>query len=334
MANDRRQQASDSGDGDDGNGAAGLHTAASERLAVSVDAALDTLRQESLDDRDIHHARRSLKKARAALRLLRPAWGENRYRMENEALRDAGRCLSPLRDARVLLDGFEDLSQRVEDDEAAASALSGVRTVLEQDLRVARRLMRRPSEPLEHCIGLLEAHRIRRRVAEAALIERDAPNLGDTREALRDLYRKARRQLERAEAPSGSDESVLHEWRKRVKYLLNAVADMRQHLGPRADKLIERTDAIADVLGSEHDLAVLAAKLERAPVAGRTARTDAAMDALRRLIERRRAKLRRRALAMGRRAYERKPARFLQRVLEKAPVPETGIAPSARAAMH
>jgi CHAD domain-containing protein len=334
------RQASENADGGEGDPAqtampASLYAAASERLAAAVDAALDTLHQESLDDRDVHTARRSLKKARAALRLLRPVWGENRYRMENHALRDAGRCLSPLRDARAVLDGFEELSQRVDEDGDAAPALSAVRAALEQELRLARRLMRRPSEPLERCVDLLEAHRIRRRVAESALTDRAAPATDATREALRTLYRKARRQLDRAEAPDATnDASALHEWRKRVKYLLNAVEELRSHLGPRADKLISRTDAIADVLGSEHDLAVLAARIEVAPTGHRADGGGAAMDALRRIIARRRAKLRRRALAMGRRAYDRRPSRFIDRLMEDAPMPAQDVASAEPVVTH
>ena len=294
-----------------------LYETAARRLAESVDTAVTELRQDPLDDRGIHQARRALKKARAALRLLRPAWGENHYRIENEALRDAGRCLSPLRDARAVLDGFEDLSRRLDQHADARPALSRVRTLLEGELRVARRLMRRPSEPLERCIDLLEAHRIRRRVAEAARADRGATDPDSPRDALRRLYRKARRQLDHAR--SADAEEVLHEWRKQVKYLLNAAEELREHLGPRAAKLIERTDPIADDLGTEHDLAVLADRIGAAGGAASAASADPAMEALRRLIDRRRDKLRRRALAMGRRVYQRKPARFLERVLEDAP---------------
>lgn len=299
---------------------AGLYATAAQRLADSVDAALTELHRDPLDDHAIHQARRALKKARAALRLLRPAWGENHYRIENQALRDAGRCLSPLRDARAVLDGFEDLSKRLDADGEVTPALVKVRVMLEHELRQARRLMSRPSEPLERCIDLLEAHRIRRRVAEAAQTERGGSDPEAPREALRRLYRKARRQLDRAEHRASTGTDALHEWRKQVKYLLNAAADLRAYLGPRADKLIERADAIADDLGTEHDLAVLAERLD-GPSEHAATEDDPAMESLRRMIERRRAKLRRRALALGRRVYQRKPSQFLERVMEDAPTP-------------
>ena len=294
----------------------GAYETAARRLAEWVGTALAELRRDPLDDRCVHHARRALKKARAALRVLRPAWGNARYHIENEALRDAGRCLSPLRDARAVFDAFEALSQRVDADEDLRRASAHLRGLLGLELRVARRLMRRPSEPLERCIALLEAHRIRRRVAEAAPTgcDADAP-----RTALRRLYRNARRDLDRADRSHAERQDVLHEWRKQVKYLLNAVGELRQHLGSRADKLIERTDAIADDLGAEHDLAVLAERIGATASAGESASDGPGLDALRRVIDRRRRKLRRRALALGRRVFWRKPDRFLKRLLDGAP---------------
>jgi CHAD domain-containing protein len=299
--------------------AGGANETAARRLAESVDAALAELRRDPLDDRCVHHARRALKKARAALRLLRPAWGDARYRIENQALRDAGRCLSPLRDARAVFDAFEALSQRIDADEDLGRALARLRGLLGLDLRVARRLMRRPSEPLERCIALLEAHRMRHRLAEAGRVDRSAPHTDTPGAALRRLYRKARRQLDRADRSHAKGQDALHEWRKQVKYLVNAVEELRQHLGPRADKLTERADAIADDLGAEHDLAVLAGRIAATGSGAVAALDEPGVTALGRLIDRRRRKLRRRAVAMGRRVFRRKPRRFLKRLLDDAP---------------
>jgi CHAD domain-containing protein len=60
----------------------------------------------------IHDARKRLKKARAALRLVRDRLGDAEYRRENEALRDAARPLSEIRDADVLIATLEGLMGR------------------------------------------------------------------------------------------------------------------------------------------------------------------------------------------------------------------------------
>ena len=72
-------------------------------------AALSCLVLGPFDARRVHAARKALKQARAALRLLRPCLDAAVYRRENLALRDAGRALAPLRDARVLLDAADRL---------------------------------------------------------------------------------------------------------------------------------------------------------------------------------------------------------------------------------
>ena len=51
----------------------------------------------------VHEARKSSKKLRALVRLMRDAIGEKRYRRENTTLRDAVRPLAAMRDAEVPL---------------------------------------------------------------------------------------------------------------------------------------------------------------------------------------------------------------------------------------
>lgn len=73
-----------------------------QQLLATLGDVLKTLGTQPLSDEHVHAARKSIKKARAGLRLLREALGEDRYQRENAALRDAGRCLAPLRDATSL----------------------------------------------------------------------------------------------------------------------------------------------------------------------------------------------------------------------------------------
>jgi CHAD domain-containing protein len=74
-----------------------------------IAAAAATLGKKKITDADIHDARKQLKKARAALRLLRRSIGEIAYRRENAALRDAARPLGVARDSRVLVAAFDAL---------------------------------------------------------------------------------------------------------------------------------------------------------------------------------------------------------------------------------
>ena len=66
------------------------------------------------DSRDdiVHESRKCLKKVRAVLRLVRPAIGRKTYRHENTTLRDAARPLTEVRDARILVDTFDNIMKQ------------------------------------------------------------------------------------------------------------------------------------------------------------------------------------------------------------------------------
>ena len=75
-----------------------------------------------LTDEEVHDVRKRLKKARAALRLLRETIGARRYHRENTALRDAARPFTQIRDAKVLSDTVEKLAS---DDQLEHAVLDG-----------------------------------------------------------------------------------------------------------------------------------------------------------------------------------------------------------------
>ena len=121
---------------------------------------------------------------------------------------------------------------------------------------------------------------------------------------------------------------AMHQWRKRVKDLRYAAEMLqRQELSARGSRsrrararsearwlhrLAARADELGEVLGEEHDLAVLGAWLRaegKRVGAGRATRRT-----LERLISKRRSKLRKRALRDGQRLYRRRPGEFMERI--------------------
>src|SRR5687767_2710807 len=68
-----------------------------EALRRQIGDASRTLGNPALDDEAVHRARKTLKRARANLRVLRPVMGERAYARENAALRDAARPLGAIR---------------------------------------------------------------------------------------------------------------------------------------------------------------------------------------------------------------------------------------------
>ena len=84
-----------------------------QELIKSIDSAIECLSGPGgISDQAAHAVRKSLKRARAALRLLRPGLGTTFYRRENALLRDVSRRVSPLRDANAQIDSFTFLRDR------------------------------------------------------------------------------------------------------------------------------------------------------------------------------------------------------------------------------
>src|SRR5262245_16620755 len=78
-----------------------------------MDKALEELAAAHKGSRDeaVHDARISFKKVRALLRLVRPEISRATYRAENTCFRDAGRPLTEVRDARILIESLDNLTE-------------------------------------------------------------------------------------------------------------------------------------------------------------------------------------------------------------------------------
>src|SRR5919109_412156 len=151
-----------------------------------IDHALDELRgkTKSSPEEAVHEARKNMKKLRALLRLTRNELGDEVYRRENECFRDAGRQLSGVRDADVMLGTLERPEVSVPPLREALEEVAAAR----EDARD-----RVDDWPLEHDgFEALEG-------------------------GLRRIYRRGRRALRAVEDEPTTE--ILHEWRKREKDL-------------------------------------------------------------------------------------------------------------------
>src|ERR1700761_3974460 len=102
-------------------------------VAEEVDWAVGRLRAATPKTRDeaIHEARKSIKKLRGLLKLIRPELG-NHYRAENKALRAIGRKLSELRDASAIIETFDGTVEKYPD-HPQKHVLASIRKGLELD---------------------------------------------------------------------------------------------------------------------------------------------------------------------------------------------------------
>jgi CHAD domain-containing protein len=255
-------------------------------------------------DAVVHHARKRIKRARAALRLVRKPLGERRYNRENRELRDAARPLSAVRDAKVLVEAFDGLvGPSLRSD---GMALRTVRDVLiRHQLRVRRRLLGGKG-PLKPTRSGLQS--VRRRALRWPMGRRSWPALGA---GVDRVYRAGRKQLAKARRRP-SDEN-LHELRKQTKYLWHQLKILEPIAPSRILAMVRRAHDLADLLGEDHDLAVLRLRLTRSN--GQAPRS--AIRSVFRLIRRARQQRRTKALEVAQRVYAEKPKHLSDRLQDQ-----------------
>jgi CHAD domain-containing protein len=122
------------------------------------------------------------------------------------------------------------------------------------------------------------------------------------------IYRRGRKALRAAR----KDPSVenLHELRKRSKDLWYAAQLLRDCHPARTRELADRAHVLSDLLGLDHDLAILRERALSEP----DRLTPAERELLEDLIERRRKRLRRKALDQASRLYRRKPRKLARKL--------------------
>jgi CHAD domain-containing protein len=273
-----------------------------KQLKKRTAGALEILSGKRLSDEDVHEARKSLKKARACLRLLRPGLKAAAYRRQNSTLRDAARPLGALRDAKLLPDTLALLAQRHRK-AIRMLDLSGLEKQLKsQRAKLRHDILRTGATTLAHSRRLL---REARAGAQKLQVRRD--NWEVVAPALKQVYRQGRHAL--AEARDQTSPEAFHEWRKQAKYLRYALETLEPLWPPVIQSLADQAHELTNYLGDDHDLTVLRQKTHDT-----LSSADAA--AITALIERRQMQLRQKAVRLGSMVYEEKPKVFTHRFAE------------------
>lgn len=127
---------------------------------------------------------------------------------------------------------------------------------------------------------------------------------GEARKGLRRVYAAARHAFD--EARSNATSAALHEWRKKTKYLYNALGMIdRKRAHEVSPRVRRRADKLGDWLGEEQDLVVLSSELRRKIG---SARLRGKLD---RHIVQRRKKLAKKALRLGTKTYADGPRKVI-----------------------
>ncbi|WP_306117400.1 MULTISPECIES: CHAD domain-containing protein [unclassified Roseitalea] len=204
-------------------------------------------------DRDeaIHEARKRFKKLRGLYRLVRPA-APDLYATENARLRDSAHALSVVRDAAALVETLDrlradPLSQSVRDDlDRVRETLARRRDAIADD---GGQLDPAIAEAVESCEATMKAARqVRLPSGKKAAAQCLSAGMGKTFKRARKAFGAARE--------SGKPEDW-HELRKRMKYHHMHCRLLRQAWPAMMMMRSTQAKAIADLLGDDHDLAVL-----------------------------------------------------------------------------
>lgn len=275
-----------------------VRTAAETELRQVIMAL--TGRAEVGPDEAAHEARKRTKKLRALLRLASRELGDDVYRRENRALRDAARQLSAVRDAAVLVESLDRLVAP-SDGEFSPQAVAALRALLVAEHRALRgdegdgEVQARAATDFEHILVRVERWPLRNR------------GWHSVEAGLENVARRGRAAMRAARAKGRSED--FHQWRKQVKYLRHQFAFLRELWPDVLDAMEGTADELGELLGTDHDLAVLRERVEAEPVLD-----EATRSGLLKRIDERRAELQGQAIALGRRLHAEKPSSLARRL--------------------
>lgn len=233
----------------------------------------------------LHNARKRIKKARSVLHLV------ERHMKTGDAereLRKANRLLGPLRDSEAII--------------ASAHAALHQRQKIAAHLwqQIDRSLHRQRERLRTRSRADKVAPRVRKALARvrkaSASWKWDAVDEAALAKEVRRAHKKAKQAM--AQAAKSDDAADFHAWRKRVKTLWHGVRLLQERTPMPA--LVKDLKTLETLLGEEHNLQVLQARL---PVMPLRAKHEA-----RALCIRCQRRLRRQALLLGRRSFAATPA--------------------------
>ncbi len=254
-------------------------------------------------DEHIHEARKAIKRLRALVRLVRGELGDEVYAQENECYRAAGQRLSGLRDAAVLVETLDRLVECLGQD-APKSRFVRVRVWLVERRERAYGQADSSNRAVQEVIAELASARER---LEHWHLQR--PGWGGIRVGLQRIYAQGRRDF--AAAYAQPSDAAFHDWRKRVKYLWYHTQILEPIWPPVLQALAEELDRLGELLGQDHDLAVLhTAVLAEFPRAG----AAATLRVLSRRIGEVRSRMQSEARLLGERIYLERPRAFTRRL--------------------
>lgn len=277
---------------------AGFHRIGSAQIDRAI-AVLTATRDAAKGDKGtaIHDARKSIKRVRALLRLVRPALPPGVFRQQNSFFRDTAALLSHLRDKEILLETTAKLAARQKGGPHAA--LDRLRDGLAGSAVVADATDRARTEA---------AARLRQSAHAFADLRLDPDGFDALGAGLEQSFRRARRAFEAAQAEPSSE--TVHAWRKTMQQHWRHMALLKDAWPAMAEARLDAARRLSQILGDDNDLTILQHCIETTPPPGLT-RADRRVIA--RLAKSRQAELRALARPLGTQLLADRPSDLARR---------------------
>jgi CHAD domain-containing protein len=275
----------------------GLKRVFSEQIEAALHLCQNPSEQRGVT---VHEVRKHLKKLRAAMRLAIGTLGKNCHAEEDRCVRKIGRLVAELRDAQVRLQTFNQLR-----DQAGKHSEHQIFPRTEELLVLERESFSAAFAGWQrHAIPQLE--NVKTRLTAWPL---DGLNWKQICSALCKIYRRGQRAL--AETIDNPEPENFHAWRKRVKdvwYELRILQPLNRTV---LEEMAHDAEVLGELLGTEHDLDFLWARLEKE---GNDEALAGELTQVHKLISKRCKRLRRDALELGRRFYAEPSKAFAKRI--------------------
>src|SRR5437667_2274298 len=201
------------------------------------------------DDTPVHAMRKHLKKARAALRLVRKEIGRGLYRTQDHALRDVGRLTSEIRDAEVRLQTVRELQEITQRDGQSTYGNLEVMLTLELENFIAAF-----AEWQTQAVPLVE--QASSGIDHWSLDQFNGKQLCG---AVQASYKRARKALAKATANPTTEN--FHAFRSKAKPLWYQLRILRPINPVVLKTLSDDLHSLGDLLGRAHDLSFLGERL-------------------------------------------------------------------------
>ena len=214
-------------------------------------------------DKSVHEIRKSFKRLRAILRLIRDAIGYSTYYRENSFCRDESKLLSDLRDLKVFHEDLTILAEKY-----ASSANNQLIEQLQETI-IAKKKQRYEEvihgELFQKIADDVEAARGR---ASMFLFRFDGFRIMTP--GIKRIYKKGRNELDVVRKNPNTEN--YHNLRKRVKYLMYFMQILKP-IYPQYFKALEKDlDTASDKLGLDHNFAELVRFVEKIDKSATTTR--------------------------------------------------------------